>query len=216
MAPAAYWPFWLSGALLGSIAVGFWIVLRYPLGVSGMLARFTNLRAELAAERAVPLGALSEEELERAMMEATLAAFGDVALPEEPAGAEPVVTEPANPAPAPHRTMEPAPSLAATAGFFVALAAGGAVAALLRHGWHLRAGLGPAFAGIFGSGLPAAATLLAGGFLVGAGTSLCGGCSSGHGLTGCSRLQPGSLLAVMTFMASAIATSLLLAWRATS
>ena len=92
--------------------------------------------------------------------------------------------------------------------------AGGAAAALLRGAWHARGGLGATFAQLFGAGPQAVAIMLLGGFLVGAGTSLCGGCSSGHGLTGCSRLQPGSLLAVVCFMASAVVTSLLLGWRA--
>ena len=204
----AYWPFWLAGAVMGPIAVGFWIVVRCPLGVSSMFGRFSQLREELAAEREAP-PVLSGDELEKAMLAATLAEFGELGEPE--AAAAPVV---AALRPPPHRTLLPTPSIAAKGAFLVALMAGGAAAALLRGAWHARAGMGTTFARLFGAGPQAVAILLVGGFLVGAGTSLCGGCSSGHGLTGCSRLQPGSLLAVVCFMASAIATSLLLGWRA--
>lgn len=46
--------------------------------------------------------------------------------------------------------------------------------------------------------------LIAGGLLVGFGTSLGNGCTSGHGISGIARLSPRSMVATMTFMASAI------------
>ena len=205
----AYWPFWVAGAVMGAITVGFWIVVRAPLGVSSMVGRFSRLREELAAEREAP-PVLSGDELEKAMLAATLAAFGELGEAEA-AGTAP---DGVAPTPPPNRTRLPAPSIAAQGAFLVALMAGGAAAALLRGAWHARSGMGATFARLFGAGPQAVAILLVGGFLVGAGTTLCGGCSSGHGLSGCSRLQPGSLLAVVCFMASAIATSLLLGWGA--
>ena len=48
--------------------------------------------------------------------------------------------------------------------------------------------------------------IIAGGLLVGFGTRLGSGCTSGHGVCGLSRLSLRSLIAVATFMASAIAT----------
>ncbi len=48
--------------------------------------------------------------------------------------------------------------------------------------------------------------LLAGGFLVGAGVMLSNGCTSGHGICGLARVSRRSLAAVLTFMATAIAT----------
>lgn len=45
-----------------------------------------------------------------------------------------------------------------------------------------------------------------GGFLVGYGTRLGNGCTSGHGVCGLGRLSGRSLVAVLTFMAAAIAT----------
>ena len=50
------------------------------------------------------------------------------------------------------------------------------------------------------------ATLILAGLLVGAGTALGGGCTSGHGICGISRLSPRSIVAVATFMVTAIVT----------
>jgi len=48
--------------------------------------------------------------------------------------------------------------------------------------------------------------LVAAGLLVGVGTALGNGCTSGHGVCGLGRLSGRSLVAVLTFMATAIAT----------
>jgi uncharacterized protein len=48
--------------------------------------------------------------------------------------------------------------------------------------------------------------LLAGGFLVGVGVTFGNGCPSGHGVCGISRLSTRSIIATMTFMATAFAT----------
>jgi uncharacterized membrane protein YedE/YeeE len=50
------------------------------------------------------------------------------------------------------------------------------------------------------------AVLSLAGLLVGIGTALGGGCTSGHGICGISRLSPRSIVAVLMFMAVAIAT----------
>lgn len=49
--------------------------------------------------------------------------------------------------------------------------------------------------------------LLVGGVLVGYGARRANGCTSGHGVCGLSSLNPASLVAVLTFMAAAIATA---------
>jgi hypothetical protein len=51
------------------------------------------------------------------------------------------------------------------------------------------------------------ALLVAAGLLVGYGTALAGGCTSGHGVCGLARLSPRSLLAVVVFLAVAMATT---------
>jgi uncharacterized membrane protein YedE/YeeE len=54
--------------------------------------------------------------------------------------------------------------------------------------------------------------LLLGGFFVGYGARLGNGCTSGHGICGLGSLQLPSLLAVLTFMATAFITANLVAW----
>ncbi|CAM9689731.1 unnamed protein product [Ascophyllum nodosum] len=64
-------------------------------------------------------------------------------------------------------------------------------------------------------GAPAVSTLgfIVSGFLVGLGTRLGNGCTSGHGLCGLPRLSRRSLVAVLTFFTSGVATaSVLSAW----
>ena len=56
------------------------------------------------------------------------------------------------------------------------------------------------------------ALLLVGGFLVGYGARLGNGCTSGHGICGLGSLNWPSLLAVLTFMATAFITANLAAW----
>ncbi len=53
--------------------------------------------------------------------------------------------------------------------------------------------------------------LLVGGLLVGFGARMGNGCTSGHGICGLASLQVPSLLAVLTFLATAIATATLVA-----
>ena len=48
--------------------------------------------------------------------------------------------------------------------------------------------------------------LVLGGFLVGVGVHFGNGCPSGHGICGIARLSPRSIVAVLTFMATAFAT----------
>jgi uncharacterized membrane protein YedE/YeeE len=49
--------------------------------------------------------------------------------------------------------------------------------------------------------------LALGGFLAGFGARLSGGCTSGHGICGMASLQPASVLAVLIFLATAMATA---------
>ncbi len=50
------------------------------------------------------------------------------------------------------------------------------------------------------------ALLIVGGFLTGVGTTFGSGCTSGHGVCGMSRLSARSIVATLTFMATAAAT----------
>ena len=52
--------------------------------------------------------------------------------------------------------------------------------------------------------------LFGAGLLIGVGARTAGGCTSGHGLTGSALASPASIVSMMTIMASAITTTLLL------
>lgn len=85
---------------------------------------------------------------------------------------------------------------------------GAAIVALLAG--NPQAGLGY---GALGEALPfptLVAVLLGGGILIGFGARWAGGCTSGHGLTGCSTGSRGSMVAVCTFVATAVLVTLLL------
>ena len=70
--------------------------------------------------------------------------------------------------------------------------------------WHSFAGPAPVRDG-FGLGWAATA-----GLLVGLGTRVSGGCTSGHGVCGLGRFSMRSLVAVAIFMATGIATAVLM------
>jgi uncharacterized membrane protein YedE/YeeE len=85
-----------------------------------------------------------------------------------------------------------------------------------ERGWRLMflggAILGPVIWQVI-SGSPIAWQAVASGpqfyiaaFLVGVGTAIGSGCTSGHGICGLARMSPRSLVAVLAFMVSAIAT----------
>jgi len=89
--------------------------------------------------------------------------------------------------------------IAGAAGF--ALVAGGPD--FHGYGW-----LTATFAGTGGTIL-IVAILFAAGLLIGLGTKIAGGCTSGNGLSGNAMLSPASLVATMTFFATAIVVTLL-------
>lgn len=223
----SYWPAWAAALALGTITVGYWIALRRPLGVSGVLARFSRLEEEAAVDRGFDALAADQASLEAAMIAMTAEAFG-MAPEEVPASLEgPEAPEPApshDPAsamgetpvaPAPEifeapagRACAPTPALGEHAVFLAALVAGGLAASLLRGSFG--AGMGASFAR-FAPGPAGLAALTGGGILVGFGTALCGGCTAGHGLTGSGRLMPGSLVSTALFFGAAVGVSFLIA-----
>jgi len=89
------------------------------------------------------------------------------------------------------------------------------------RGWRLVYALGLVLGALvwwlgFAGGAPQTTSvpvwqLLVGGFLVGYGARLGNGCTSGHGICGLGSLQWPSLLAVLTFMATAFLTANLVA-----
>jgi uncharacterized membrane protein YedE/YeeE len=93
---------------------------------------------------------------------------------------------------------------------FAGIAAGAVAGALLQGGLRLTTSYGA-----LGAALPLGLlvpVLFAGGVLAGYGARWAGGCTSGHGLAGSAALSAASMVATVTFMASAIAVSLALNW----
>ncbi len=224
-----FWPWWAGGACLAVITVGCCVVARRPLGVSGILERVVHFREELAAERTrACVAAAGDVALEAALLAATAEAFGPavrqpasgcdaIAPPASGDGALPVVEADQRGACAGECASARArPTVAAHAVFLGAIVAGGLIARLARGGWAPELDLGPTFQRVVGTGARGALALLFGGLLVGLGTSVAGGCSTGHGLSGLSRLQPAGIAATVSFMATAVAVSLLLAGRLSS
>ncbi len=234
-----YLPFWIVAPALAAITVGYWIATRRPLGVSGVLARFSRVREEAEFDRGAAVLQAEQAALEAAMTAMTAEAFGpphqwapnaergfaaSADLVDLPAtGTDGPAFAPAGittewPAPAPAAPAEPAARPGrvcaptprlAVHATFLGSLAVGGLVAALARG-TFGAGMGSAFAARFGAGPGAALARGAGGVLVGFGAALCGGCSSGHGLTGCGRLMPGSLLSTAVFFASAVVTTILL------
>jgi hypothetical protein len=202
----AFWPAWIVSPALAALGVGYWIVLRRPLGPSGALARFSRLREELAHDRAATALRTEREAIASAKAAAKASA---IPAPELLSRTGEWRLTPPDVAVAPAgRTRAPAPSVAVHATFLASLAAGGLLASFARGSFH--AGMGAEFAARLGEGRGATLALAAGGALVGFGASVCGGCTSGHGLTGCGRRMPGSLLATAVFFGAAVVTALLL------
>lgn len=219
---SGFWPWWLTALALGSVTVGYWIVVRRPLGVSGVLARFTRVGEELEFDRGVAaVNNADQSALEAEMLALTQEAFGDIGGPlaaDTPSTAGDAqaalgVMEPATHAPATGRACAPVPRLGAHLTFLAMLLAGGALAALWRGAWGTGSGMGEAFSTHLASGPAGLAVLGGGGLLVGFGTAMCGGCSAGHGLTGTGRLMPGSLVSTAFFFAAAVCVAMLLGWR---
>ena len=200
------WPWWAGALGLGTVALGHYLLLGKQLAVSGAFLKIVRLRAEREAERALGTDTAARDRALEAETLRMLAAHPELswAMAEDlPAPAEPSAAVPVD-------AVGPTPWTAHLS-LLLGVVAGGAVAQLLRDGG---AGAPPAavessLVALWGQGWSAAGVLLAGGVMVGLGACLAGGCTSGNGLSGCSRLQPGSLVATACFMAAGIALSLL-------
>jgi hypothetical protein len=222
----SYWPFWVTAPALGTITVGYWILLRRPLGVSGVLARFSRVREEAAVDRGFAALEADREQLEAAMLAMTEEAFGiapeedEVSMegPLAPPSAttfDPAIAQPPDATSVfeqpKGRACAPTPTLWEHALFLGALVAGGLLASLVRGSFGAISVPGAGFSRAVAQGAGGLLALAGGGVLVGFGTALCGGCTAGHGLTGCGRLMPGSLVSTAVFFATAVGVSFLIA-----
>jgi uncharacterized protein len=191
------WPWWLGALGFTTVAVLHLVVLRRPLGVSGLLR--TALSNEKRREEQ-DLAAVDDDDLQRALEEATRRAFG-TALPVIDDNAGPATTTTTS------TTSKAPPALpwSRSVLFLLGLVGGGFLAALLQGPVVevMPTGLYDAVFGPF-----AIVGLVGGGVLVGFGTAMSGGCTSGHGLVGVARLQVPSLVATACFFGIAIIVSL--------
>jgi uncharacterized membrane protein YedE/YeeE len=191
-----HWPWWLGGPVLAAVVLGHVVVTGRALGLSAIYRRLVFWRSERAAERTRAEMARDPDALEKALLLATF----------EELGTEPAVLLAATFARPDEPTALPAvagpPPLLSQVLFLGGIALG---ASLTRQfGAHTSApATSPAITNAHGGLL--FLVLAGGGLLVGTGASLSGGCTSGHGLSGCSRLRPASLLATVSFLASAMA-----------
>lgn len=71
------------------------------------------------------------------------------------------------------------------------------------YGWLTRA---------FGSDIAVGAILVGGGVLIGYGARLAAGCTSGHGISGTAFASPASIVSMVTFMSTAVATAFITDW----
>lgn len=199
-----YWPWWIGSLALAGITVGFWLLLRRPLGVSGSWARIIGWREARSVELAEAPFRANAAAMGDALLAATMAEFGEQAtlmsLSKGPGQSTPKSTAQPAAARAPwtvHLT------------FLAAMFAGGFIASVLDGSFAVRFDLGAVYTQLFGSGWHSWLILILGGAMVGFGTQMAGGCSSGHGLSGCSRFVPASLVATAIFFGTAVAISFL-------
>ena len=94
--------------------------------------------------------------------------------------------------------------------FLVGVVGGGALFALLTGGGRVRDGYGWLTRDF--SAPTAVVLLFVAGGLIGYGAKTAGGCTSGNGLCGNATASRASLVATMTFFATAVGVSLLTAW----
>ena len=95
---------------------------------------------------------------------------------------------------------------------FAGLICGGLLSSLTSGGWQPTWDAGMLDTHLHLDHAAKVVWFFAGGLLTGVGTRMAGGCTSGHGIYGMARMQPGSILSVLAFMASGILTANLL-WR---
>ncbi len=214
-----YWPWWLGALALAAVAIGYWLAVGRPFGVSGFWLRVLRWREQRAVDAAEAQFA-DDDELSAALLAATLEEFGELGdefngedEPESEDGLDGDVASESGEshgAPVLSRSVPRRVPVDAGVTFLVMILVGGFLGGLGSEELSLHGDMGPAFSEFFGAGWVAVAVLLVGGVLVGCGTSMAGGCTSGHGLNGCASGQPGSLVATVAFFGTAVVVSLVL------
>jgi len=202
-----YWSWWVSAIALSALSIGFFIMLRRPMGVSGCWARVVMRKNDRSVNEAEAPFRENPMLLKDSLMAATIDEFGREAVVDflkQRKGQQS------------HSPVSGIAKLAARTPwtchmtFLLALAIGGFIAANLSGHFSFRPNLGELHTSLFGTGIGYWITLMIGGAMVGFGTQMAGGCTSGHGLNGCSRFVPASLIATTVFFSTAVAVSMLI------
>ena len=197
MSNPSYWPWWIGGAGLALVAVGFPLLNRVPLGVSGAMGRLVAFLASGRAQKSDEEGSAAEP------------AANDDAVDCAALGCDPIPRSGIRTGSQPVSTTQRA-SVWTSPAFLLSMLLGGTLATWVGGTGFGGSGLSTGFRSLFGDGAGAVAALFLGGLLVGFGTRWSGGCTSGHGLSGVGRLQPASLAATGVFFGTAIAVSFLI------
>jgi len=203
-----YWDWWVGALALSAVTVGFSLIRKQPLGVSGSWARIVLRNHDKTVDAAELPFRKNPGLLKDALMRATIDEFGQAAVINAMhlgGGNRATVSPPADLTLMPIRVK-----WTAHFSFLFMLMVGGALAKLLSGDFSFQLTLGEMHSEFFGTGFGYMIILFTGGALVGFGTQLAGGCTSGHALSGVPRLVPASLIATATFFASAIIASLLI------
>ena len=206
MSPYLSW--WLGALALSSVVIGFWFAVGRPLGVSGSWARVIMWREDKSIEAAEAPFRANPKMLQDALMQATIAHFGEQAVYDTMARNKGISTEELVTLSKGDLRSKASWTMHAT--FLASLMLGGLVTTLFAGQYQPTFNLGELHTQLFGTGMGYLMTLFFGGAMVGFGTQLAGGCTSGHGLSGCSRLVPASLLATAAFFGTAVIVSFIL------
>lgn len=202
-----YLPWWIAGAALSFVTLGFYIALHRPLGVSGSWARIILWKNDRAIKQAEAPFQDNPKLFEDALMAATIEEFGEEKVLEYMQSRHKTTDTQAVKPTAQSISAIRSPWTAHLL-FLVMLIVGGVVGAYLRGELSIQPTLGELHTSLFGSGIGSLMMLFFGGLMVGFGTQMAGGCTSGHGLSGLSRLAPASIIATITFFGTAIAFSM--------
>lgn len=208
MSMLEYVPWWMGAVGLAVMTLGFHLVLKRPLGVSGSWARIVMWRNDRVVAQAEAPFRHNPQLLKDALMAATIQEFGAAAVEAALASRKGRTAQPT--IAMPQGVMPVRTPWTAHFTFLVMVVVGALLTAWLKGNLQLTWDLGKTHVALFGAGFGGWMTLFFGGILVGFGTQLGGGCTSGHGLSGCSRLVGSSLVATATFFGTAVAVSFLL------
>jgi len=203
-----YATWWQTAIALSGITLGYWLIIKLPLGVSGSWARIVLWKNEAFITKADKPFQAKPNTMVDALMAATLEAFGEDAVQDvlsKHKGSIPGLSTISQGKTIPKRLPWTAHLL-----FLLMLPIGGLITSIAMGTFNFQFDLGELHRNLFGSGFSYVLTLVIGGILIGFGTQLSGGCTTGHGLSGVSRIIPSSFAVTGSFFGSAVITSLIL------